>query len=68
VGDLLSYNLGRQYNAAVMSGIQSKIGEILDGFRQGYAQYEETVSLLGSFRDVTSTNASGIFRDSLDTI
>lgn len=32
-----------------MSAIQSKIGEILDGFRQGYAQYEETVSLLGSY-------------------
>jgi hypothetical protein len=49
VRDLLSYNLGRPYNAAVMSAIQSKIGEILDGFRQGYAQYEETVSLLGSY-------------------
>jgi hypothetical protein len=62
---LLSYNLGRQYNAAVMSAIQSKIGEILDGFRKGYAQYEETVSLLGSYFETLPPQAHQEFFETL---
>lgn len=32
-----------------MSAIPAKIAQILDGFRQNHAQYEETVSLLDSY-------------------
>jgi hypothetical protein len=32
-----------------MSAIQTKIGQILEGFRKGHVQFEETVGLLDSY-------------------
>lgn len=40
-----------------MSAIQAKIAQILDGFRQDHAQYEETVSLLDSYFETLPSQA-----------
>jgi tRNA A-37 threonylcarbamoyl transferase component Bud32 len=40
-----------------MLAIQAKIAQILDGFRRGLAQYEETVSLLGSYLETLPERA-----------
>jgi hypothetical protein len=53
------------YNAAVMSAIRAKIAQILDGFRQGHAQFEETVSLLDSYLETLPTQAHGEFFETL---
>jgi|HubBroStandDraft_6_1064221.scaffolds.fasta_scaffold753135_1 hypothetical protein len=58
----LSQNPDRQYNAKVMSAIQAKIAQILDGFREGHAQYEETVRLLDSYFETLPTQARGEFQ------
>jgi hypothetical protein len=44
-----------------MSAIQAKVVQILDGFRQGHARYEETVRLLDSYFETLPTQAHGEF-------
>ena len=53
------------YSAAVMSAIRAKIAQILDGFRQGHVQFEETVSLLDSYLETLPTQAHGEFFETL---
>ena len=62
---LLSYNLDPRYNAAVMSAILAKITEILDGFRHGHAQFEETVGLIESYFETVPTQAHEEFFETL---
>jgi hypothetical protein len=50
-----------------MSAIQAKIAQILDGFRQGHAQYEETVGLLRSYFETVSPHAHEEFFEILWT-
>ncbi len=53
------------YSAAVMSAIRAKIAQIIDGFRQGHVQFEETVSLLDSYLETLPTQAHGEFFETL---
>jgi hypothetical protein len=62
---LLSCNLDPRYNAAVMSAIQAKITEILDGFRQGHAQFEETVGLIESYFETVPAQVHEEFFETL---
>lgn len=48
-----------------MSATQAKIAQILDGFRQGHAQYEETVSLLDSYFETLPSQAHEEFFETL---